>query len=101
MDESDILAGRGWRVTDDALHALLRDAEHARLRFVFADGEGMLAEVVSASHVDVEGTVVLVRVGAPAGECGWQIHLADIRSVTAPDGQPLYDRLNASRQLRK
>jgi hypothetical protein len=80
-------------VTDDALPALLRDAERARLRFVFADGEEMLAEVVSASHIDEDGTVVLLRVEAAAGECGWQIQLADIRSVTAPDGQLLYDRL--------
>ena len=78
-------------MVDVALHALLRDAEGERFHFVFTDGGELLAEVVSASHVDADDTVVLLRVGATAGECGWQVQLADIRSVTTPDSRRLYE----------
>jgi hypothetical protein len=77
-------------MAEDALPALLRDAEGDQFRFVFSDGEELLAEVVSASHVDADGSVVVLRVGAAAAECGWQVRLADIRAVASPDGRWLY-----------
>ena len=85
-------AERVRAMADDALHAVLRDAERRRPRFVFADGGELLAEVVNTSHVDADGTVVLLRVGAVAGEGAWQVQLADIRSVATPDGHSLYKR---------
>lgn len=77
-------------MADDTLHSLLRDAEGKTFRFVFADSDELLVEVVSATHVDEDDTVVVLRVGAPPEECGWQVQLADIRSVAALDGRWLY-----------
>jgi hypothetical protein len=77
-------------MADDAVHALLRTAEGKQFRFTFTDGEEMLADVVSASHVDANDTIVVLRVGAGVEECGWQVHFADIRSVATPDGRLLY-----------
>ena len=82
----------GEALTNDALHALLRDAEGQTFRFAFADRDEMLAEVVSASHVDADDTVVVLRVGAGPTEPAWQLHLADIRSVVGTDGRLLYER---------
>ncbi len=74
----------------DTLHTLLRGAEGKTFRFVFTDGDAMLAKVVSTTHLDADDTVVLVRVGAPPGECGWQVKLADFLSVATPDGDLLF-----------
>jgi hypothetical protein len=75
------------------LHVLLRESEGRTLRLTLANGEEMLAEIVSASHVDEDDTVVVLRSGATSEECGWQLHLANIRSVVAADGQQLYRRV--------
>jgi hypothetical protein len=79
-------------MADNALRALLRDSEGRHFRFTFADGAELLAELVSASHVDADATVVVLRVGAAADECGWQVPLSDICSVATPDGHCLYAR---------
>jgi hypothetical protein len=81
-------------MADDPLHALLRDSDGKQFRFTFADGEELFAEVVSASHVDEDDTVWLHRVGAAAGECGWQVALADIRELATPDGRCLHRSLD-------
>jgi hypothetical protein len=73
-------------MTMDALRTILRGSEGKTYRLAFLDGTEMLAEVVSATHVDADDTIVLIRVGALAGECAWQVNLADIRSVSAPPG---------------
>jgi len=70
---------------DEALRALLRDAERQRFCIAFADGAEMLAEVVSTSHVDADDTLVLLRVGAAADECAWRVALADIRAIATAD----------------
>jgi hypothetical protein len=77
-------------MANNSLQMLLRDAEGKQFRFTFTDGVEMLAEVVSTSHVDADGAVVLLRVGAAAGECAWQVRLTDIRAVAAPEGSGLY-----------
>jgi hypothetical protein len=77
-------------MADDALHALLRYAAGEQFRFTFGDGEELLAEVVSATHVDANDTVAVLRVGAVVGECGWQVRLTDIRVIAAPDGRCLF-----------
>jgi hypothetical protein len=79
---------------DDALRLVLRESEGEQFRFTFVDGEELLAKVVSASHVDADGTVVVLRIGAEAGECAWQIHLDDIRSVATLDGHCVYQRVD-------
>jgi hypothetical protein len=78
----------------DPLHSLLRDANGESFHFVFNDGEQMLAEVVSASHVDADDTVIILRVGALPTEPGYQVQLSDIRSVMSPDNRPLFDRVS-------
>jgi hypothetical protein len=79
-------------MADDPLHLLLRGAEGLSFCFTFEDGEEILAEVVSSSHVDADNTVVIVRTGASPAEPGYNIRLADIRSVTTPDGRVMYQR---------
>jgi hypothetical protein len=69
---------------NDGLRKLLREAEGKSFRFIFADGDEMLAQVICATHVDADDTVVLLRVGASPEECAWQVQLADILSVSAP-----------------
>jgi hypothetical protein len=59
------------------------------------DRERMFAEVVSSTHVEADDTVVLLRVGASRDEPGWQVQLADIRSVATVDGRSLYERASA------
>jgi hypothetical protein len=68
----------------NALRAVLRDSEGQTYRFGFRDGTELLAEVVSATHVDADDTIVLIRVGASPDECAWQVHLADISSLSTP-----------------
>ena len=79
-------------MADSSLHTLLNGSEGSTFRFTFLDGADLLAKVISATHVDLDDTIVLLRVGASPGECGWQVHLADVRSVTAPGGDCLFDR---------
>jgi hypothetical protein len=79
-------------MTDDTLRTLLRDAEGRTYCFGFMDCGEMLAEVVSATHVDADDTIVLLRAGALPDECAWQVNLADIRSVAAPGGSCLFSR---------
>jgi hypothetical protein len=79
-------------VPNDSLHSLLRHAEAKAFRFVFTDGEEMLAEVISSSHVDEDDTVILLRVGASVAESGWLARLPDIRSVKDSCGHSLYER---------
>jgi hypothetical protein len=79
-------------MADDPLHSLVRGAEGRSFCFTFEDGGEILAEVVSSSHVDADDTVVIVRAGAPPTEPGYNIRLADIRSVTTPDGRVMYQR---------
>jgi hypothetical protein len=71
---------------DEDLRLLLRDAEGSSFRFTFAVGEQMLARLMDASHVDEDDTLIVLRVGAAEEECGWQIHLGDIRAVHTEDG---------------
>ncbi len=75
---------------NDSLHSLLRHAAGQAFRFAFADGEEMLAEVISSSHIDEDDTVILLRVGATTVESGWQVQLSDIRSVKDAYGRSLY-----------
>jgi hypothetical protein len=63
------------------LQTILRDSEGETYRFGFLDGTEMLAEVVSATHVDEDDTVMLIRVGALPNEPGWQVNLTDICSI--------------------
>jgi hypothetical protein len=67
----------------DALRTVLRNSEGKTYRLVFSDGTDMSAEVVSATHVEIDDTVVILRVGASNGEPGWQVHLGEIESVAA------------------
>jgi hypothetical protein len=84
---------RGAGVPDDSLHSLLRHATAKVFRFTFADGEEMLAEVISSSHVDEDDTVILLRTAVSVAESGWQAQLADIRSVKDARGHSKYERL--------
>jgi hypothetical protein len=79
-------------MANDSLHSLLRHAQGKAFRFVFADGEEMLAEVISSSHIDEDDTVIIVRVDASAAESGWLVQLSDIRSVRDAYGHSLYKR---------
>jgi hypothetical protein len=79
-------------MADDPLHLLVRGAEGRSFCFKFEDGGEILAEVVSSSHVDDDDTVVIVRTGASPTEPGYNIRLADIRSLTTPDGRVVYER---------
>jgi hypothetical protein len=80
-------------MADDFLLGLLRDAERGIYRFIFMDDEDMLAEVISATHLEADGTVVLLRAGASSSEPAYQVSLADIRSVTASNGALLFQRV--------
>lgn len=71
----------------DLLRAILRDAEGKTYSFAFVDGTDMLAQVVSATHVDENDTIILIRAGALPGECAWNVRLADIRSVSSLPGE--------------
>jgi hypothetical protein len=72
----------------EALQSLLSGAEGSSFRFFLNDGSEMLAQVVSATHVDEDGTVVLLPHGAKPEESAWQVHLSDIRSISATvDGE--------------
>jgi|SRR5271166_1460164 len=77
---------------DPRLCSLLRRAESQTFHFTFSDGEQMLAQVISSSHVDEDDTIILLRVGASPAESGWLAQLADIRSVADPDGHSRYER---------
>ena len=85
-------------MTDEPLYWLLRDAEDQSFCFTFLDGEGILARVVSSSHVDVDDTVIILRAGATTSEPGYQVHLSDIRTVATPGGRVLFERANQSLQ---
>ena len=76
----------------ESLHSVLRDAEDQLFFFKFQDGEEMLAEVVSATHVDLDDTVAILRIGASPTEPAYNVHLADIRSLNGPDGRVVYER---------
>jgi hypothetical protein len=73
-------------MTTTLLHTILRMSEGKTYSFSFADGTEMLANVVSATHVDADDSIVIIRVGAGASEPAWQIRLADIRSVCQQTG---------------
>jgi hypothetical protein len=73
-------------MTDESLRTLLRDGERSRFRIGFMDGEYLLAEVIDASHVDLNDTVVVLRHEALPGEAALQVRLSEIRSVAMPDG---------------
>ena len=77
---------------DDPLHSVLRDAERQVFRFTFEDGEEMLAEVISSTHVDADDTVVLLRAGASPLDPAHSVQLAEIRSLVVPGGRLLYKR---------
>ena len=68
----------------DALRTTLRNSEGRTYRFAFVDGTEMLAEVVSATHVDADDTIVILRVGAASSEPALQVHLDEIGSVSTP-----------------
>jgi hypothetical protein len=71
-------------MTHDGIRSLLKVAEGKTFHSVFMDGSDMLARVVSATHVDEDGTVILLRMGASPEECAWQVQLAEIHSIRAP-----------------
>ncbi len=79
-------------MSESALQSLLRNAERQRYWFTFSDGVEMLADVVCASHVDLNDTVMIAPV-VPS-ECGWQIHLADIRVIADIDRRILFQRVS-------
>jgi len=63
-----------------------------KFRVTFDDGEEMLAEVEESSHVDLDDSVIILRLGASEMEPGYLVHLADIRSLVSPTGHFLYER---------
>jgi hypothetical protein len=69
-------------MTSDTLHPMLRESEGKTFCFTFVDGTEMVAEVISATHVDLDDTIMLLRVGALPDECAWQIHFTDIHSIS-------------------
>ncbi len=77
-------------MVDEAFRSLLRGSDGETFQFVFVDGDEMMAVVVSGTHVDLNDTLLVVRSGAPPEEMGYQIGLADLRSLRAPDGTCLY-----------
>ncbi len=89
-----------FQVADDVLLGLLRDAEGGIYRFIFMDDDDVLAEVISTTHLEAEGTVVLLRAGASPREPAYQVSLADIRSVTAFDGALLFQRFEPDSKAR-
>jgi hypothetical protein len=68
-------------MSPDHVRQLLRGSEGKRYRIVFVDGDEIRAEVVSATHVDLDNTIILLRVGALPEERAWHVHLDDIRSI--------------------
>jgi hypothetical protein len=66
------------------LGALLRLSEGNTFLFAFSDGTEMEAKLISASHVDEDETIVILRVGAVPDECAWQVHLPEIISISSP-----------------
>jgi hypothetical protein len=83
---------------DDVLHAMLRNSQRQQFRFTFTDGEELFADVLSDTHVDENDTVILLRVGAAADECAWQVELADIRALATPDGRTVYESNSPDRR---
>jgi hypothetical protein len=76
-------------MADDPRCSSLRDAEGRELRFTFHDGEEMRAHVMSGSHVDADGTVIILRVGPSPIEHGESVKLEEIRSVEGICGPSL------------
>lgn len=79
------------RTNRHALRSLLRVAEGKTYRFAFADGDELSAKLVSATHIDLDGTVVLFASENSSAEPAWQVHLEDIRSIYSLDGTCLFD----------
>jgi hypothetical protein len=79
-------------MTDDDIRTVLRSSDGRSYWFTFSDGEKLFASVASDTHVDEDDTILIIRVGAVPGECGWQVRLADIVCLNDSSGACLFGR---------
>ena len=69
-------------MTAVAFQTIMGNSEGKVFRFSFLDGTELLATVISDTHVDEDGTIAVLKIGALRDECAWNLNFNEISSIS-------------------